>query len=189
MEKRDKTQQPVLTPELKKEIIELTTMTAIRAYHSEADKQMKVQLDKRIHNTKLLLKNYRDLKIHSEDSVYEASKADESAYEILSAMSDRDPNENYVESIKRSVGRTVIILNHVDEMLRIYEISCKRSQRPEDMRRYTTIYRLYIDTEREWSPQDVADDENVDLTTVYRDVKEAVRRLTALIFGIDGLKK
>ena len=55
------------------------------------------------------------------------------------------------------------------------------------MRRVRTIRRLYIDDDG-WSIADIAKDEVVDVSTVYKDIKEAEKRLTPRLFGIDGIR-
>lgn len=172
-----------LTPELKKEIVALT----IQTYQEEQEKQQKLIHNKKLRNTKLLLINYRGLVAHSESAIYEASQCDEDVYDILSLMSGRkSEQELYVESIKKSAGRTKLILEHIKKALIDYQMYCVRSKKEEEMRRCRTINRLYINPEP-WEVQDIAADENVDVSTVYKDVKEAIRRLTPRIFGIDGL--
>ena len=93
-----------------------------------------------------------------------------------------------VESIKTSVGRTQLIVEHVREMLRLYEISCERSKKPEDMRRYRIIKGLYLE-ENPKTIQEIADEEGIDISTAYKDLNAGIRRLTALIFGVDGLNQ
>ena len=91
-----------------------------------------------------------------------------------------------IESIRESVARTRLIIQHVNEMLAMYKIYCERSQRLEDMRRFRVIHGLYI-AEQSKSADEIADEECVETRTIYRDIDAAVERLTALIFGIDGL--
>ena len=172
-----------LTPELKKEIVELT----IKTYQEELEKQKKMAHDKKLRNTKLLLANYRGLVAHSNSAIYEASQCDEDVYDILCLMSGRKPDQElYVESIKKSAGRTKLILEHIRKALEDYELYCIRSKKEEEMRRCRTLKRLYIEDEP-WEIQDIANEEMVDVSTVYKDIKEAIRRLTPRIFGIDGL--
>lgn len=172
-----------LTPELKKEIVELT----IETYQEELEKQKKMAHDKKLRNTKLLLANYRGLVSHSNSAIYEASQCDEDVYDILCLMSGKKSDQElYVESIKKSAGRTKLILEHIRKAIEDYEMFCIRSKKEEEMRRCRTLKRLYIDDEP-WEIQDIANDEMVDVSTVYKDVKEAIRRLTPRIFGIDGL--
>lgn len=173
-----------LSPEMKKEIVELT----IETYNREIENQRKKQYDRKLRNTRLLLEHYREFVGLSERAVYEASQCDEDVYDILSLMSGRpSEQEMQVESIKKSAMRTTLILEHVRKALEDYETYCKRSKRDEEMRRFRTVCRLYIE-EEPWDVQMVAADESIDISTVYKDIKEATRRLTPRIFGIDGLR-
>lgn len=179
---------PILTPAMVKAVTELAVQEGIKAYHREAEGQRRVAMDKRLRNTKLLLKNFRELEAHSDNAVFELAKVqDGDLFDILDLMTrDSSDLDMQVESIKSSVGRTQLIVEHVREMLTLYKISCDRSDKPEDKRRYRTIERLYL-REEPWIAQEIADEEGIDISTVYKDLNEAVRRLTALIFGIDGL--
>lgn len=172
-----------LTPALKKEIVEL----AIATYKKESEKQRKIAADKMLHNTKVLMINYRGLLAHSESAIYEASQCDDDVYDILSLMAGKQSEkELYVESIKRSAAKTKLIIEHIKRAIDDYEMYCIRSKRDEEMRRFRTVKRLYIEQDA-WTVQDIAQDELVDISTVYKDIKEAIKRLTPRIFGIEGL--
>lgn len=183
-----KLQSPILTPAMVKAVIELAVQEGIKAYHREAEDQRRVAMDKRLRNTKLLLKNFRELEAHSNNAVFEMAQVqDGDLFDILDLMTkDSSDLDMQVESIKSSVERTQLIVEHVREMLTLYKLSCDRSDKPEDKRRYRTIERLYL-LEDPWNAQEIAEEEGIDISTVYKDLNEAVRRLTALIFGIDGL--
>lgn len=177
-----------LSPDQKKEIVEMAVEAGIKAYRSEAEKHKREVRDRRLRNTRLLMKNYRDLKEHTEKAVFEAATVkDDSLEEILSLMSEFTRDEaSSIDSIKESAAKTKLMMDHVDEMLRIYEASCERSKKPEDLRKFHVLYDLYI------SPDDLTLDEiarkyNVEERTAYRDLKDAISRLTALIFGVEGI--
>lgn len=174
-----------LSQDMMKEIAEY----AIDCYRDEQERSKKLRYDKRLRNTKLLLKNYRELVSHSENAIYEASQVeDEDLFDILEMMSGANDSQYYVESIKTSAARTSLIIEHVREMLALYEVYCDRSQKPEDKRRFRTIHALYIQDEPKTYEQ-IAEEENVETRTVYRDVDAAVEKLTFLIFGIDGMRR
>lgn len=174
---------PVLTPAMRKEIVELT----IKTYQEEMERQRKLAHDKRLRNTKLLLINYRGLLSHSESAIYEASQCDEDVYDVLYMMTGGKTDQQlYVDSIKKSAGRTKLILEHIKRAIDDYERYCVRTGKEEEMRRCRTIKRMYIEDDP-WEVQDIAERELVDVSTVYKDIKEAIRRLTPRIFGIDGL--
>lgn len=166
--------------------IRLGIKAAMDYLAEERAKSKKSRYDRRLHNTRLLLKNYRLFKQHAAGAIFNAKQVKESAVDILDGLDDTMITDHaYVEGIKKSQQRTVVILHHVDEMLRFYKISCEQSQKPEDMRRYRVIFSMYID-DRKLTAQQIAEKECVDDRTIYKDISAAVKPLSALIFGIDG---
>ena len=175
-----------LTAEQRREITELASRVAIEQYHKEADRNRKAIRDKRLHNTKLLMEKYRGFVEHSKSAVFEATQIDDDTdFETL--MSDLMGGDGTgkiptVRSIQESAAHTRIIVHHIDHMLEYYKFRCEHSPKPEEMRRYRTIYYLYI-ADDEKNAQQISEIENVDITTVYRDLKAGLRQLSALIFG------
>ena len=68
---------PKISEAQRKEIIETASRIAIEQYHKEADRAKKAAKNKRLHNTELLMKNYRKFVIHSESAIYDASQVDD----------------------------------------------------------------------------------------------------------------
>lgn len=162
----------------------------------ERKKERKGRYDRRLHNTRLLLKNYRVLKHHALDAVHTGARANEviseNAVDILDdleSMGFRKVDDRlYIESIKRSQQRTRIIIEHIDEMLRYWRIDCEQSGREEALRRYRIVFATYIGDDQ-IAAEDLARREHIEKRTVYKDIKAAMRPLSALIFGIDGIKQ
>lgn len=147
--------------------------------------------DKRLYNTKLLLKNYRMLNEHINSAVFEQQHIEEympeSAQDILDLMWQSNDSDVVVESIKQSVARTKIIMSHVNMMLELYETFCEKSSKEEDCRRWRVTKMMYISPEI-LSAEKIAEIEHIDKRTVYRDIDASIERISALIFGINGLK-
>ena len=150
----------------------------------------KARYDRRRASTKLLLRNYRSLIDHCESAIYDVSQVDDSETleEILEMMMGNRGGGFRIESIRTSAVRTRIILDHINTMLDLYQIYCTKSPKEEDARRYRVIYWLYLSDEPRTIPE-LAEDEHTDKRTIYRDIDNAVERLTALLFGIDGLNQ
>lgn len=147
--------------------------------------------DRRLRNTRLLLKHYRDLKVHdrladsSSDKIYE-----ENVIDILDDVEAIDDDEQYVQAISRTKKRTAVIIDHMNRALKYYETICK-NEGPLNERRYKIIRYMYIDpTENDTIPtyEEVSGKFNITIKTVGRDVKSAIEDLSILFFGIDGLK-
>lgn len=176
------------------EIIKLASATgakaALETFESEKRKSTKEWHDKRLFNTRLLLKNYRALNAHINSAVFEQKKIDEymqeSANDILELMWQKTDSDIVINSIKQSVERTKIIMAHVDMMLELYETFCMKSKKAEDKRRWRVTKAMYLDAEIS-SAEKIAKREHIDKRTVYRDIDAAVERISALIFGVSGL--
>ena len=186
-------ERPVLITLSKEDLQELMEKAAvvgakagIDRYEAELKDRQKKYRDKRYHNTKLLLRNYRMLQINAENSVFGRSQMEESAADILDNMMNMYNDEVIVESIKTSATRTAIIVSHVKTMLRMYQICCEQSGNEIDKRRYDIIYGLYI-SDPKITRKELMDKWNISSDTTYTDEKIAIERLSALIFGVDGL--
>ena len=93
--------------------------------------------------------------------------------------------EASVPSIMKSAAYTSTVVHHVQRMLDFYKRCCDVSQKPEDARRYRVIHYLYLaEPEEKKTFQQIADAETVDISTIYKDHKLALRQLSALFLGI-----
>lgn len=171
---------------------EVGAKAAIKAVERERKKFREQQYDRRYHNTKLLLQNYRHLNEHFKNAIFELGQAeeyDESFIDIMDLMTSHGYDDDlYVESIRNSTVRTKIIMTHVNRMLDVYGIMCERSNRADDKRHYRILRAMYID-DTPSTAQAIADREHIDKRTVYKDIDAAAAYLTALLYGISGIDK
>lgn len=175
-----------MNQKLTEEVTKLSAETAVKAamefLEKEKKQKEKAKKDWRLRNTKLLLKNYRSfvahsLEIHEEMDAFKKAKALEELY-----------SEDFaVESIKRSKQRTYAMVQFMERMLEVYRTMCEDSEQLEDMRRYQVICEMYIWGKKSTAEQ-VAKCHKIELRTVYRDINEAVKTLSVLIFGVDGIR-
>ena len=92
-----------------------------------------------------------------------------------------------IESIKRSATRTAIIVSHIETMFELYYTCCDRSPNREiEMRRYDAVWDMYM-AEDKLSVKEIAEKQHISRDSVYSDLRVGIDRLTALIFGVDGL--
>ena len=106
---------------------EVGANAGIDKYVEELKKSQKKRGDRRLHNTKLLLRNFRMLQENAENSVFGRTQMEESAADILESMMNIYNDVLVVESIKNSATRTGIIVSHVRTMLEIFEVCCEKS--------------------------------------------------------------
>ena len=174
------------------DIVKLAAETGAKAAMETLDKERQRErretVDRRLRNTKLLLRNYRVFQAHVANAVFEVEDY-ESPEEILAdlMMPGRD-NTLFVESIKKSVARTATIVKHMETMMALYKAYCSYNGTPEDERRWRVIDGLYINEQRRTVPE-LARAEGVVERTIYKDIDSACERIAALMFGVDGLKR
>lgn len=167
---------------------EIGAKEAIKAFEQERKKEYGQRTDRRLRNTKLLLRNYHMLKEHAENSVFGRTQMEESAMDILESMMSLYDSEVIIDSIRRSASRTAIIVSHIEVMLGLYESYCEKSVSSEvDMRRYNVLWDRYL-AEQPLNAKEIAKKYNMSRENVYSDLNIAIERISALIFGVDGLK-
>ena len=144
--------------------------------------------DSRLANTRLLLKNYRRLKLHFEEAVFDfdAEHAEDAPGAIWRILSTHFSGESaFIDSIWRSATKTATIIAHIDRMLAIYRKSCEG--RESDMRAWRTLEARYL-SEVPRSLDQIAEDEHVSRRTSERDLEAAVQAVGSLLFGVDGIR-
>lgn len=161
---------------------------ALKMFKQEQKKEQGKRADRRLRNTKLLLRNYHMLKEHAENSVFGRTQMEESAIDILESMMSFYDNEVIIESIKRSATRTAIIVSHIDTMFGLYEAYCNNApNRDVEMRRYEVVWDMYM-ADDVLSAKEIAVKQHMSKDNVYADLRVATEKLSALMFGVDGLK-
>ena len=139
--------------------------------------------DRRVHNTRLLLRNYRTLKEGCRNAVYQKAEDIET---ILDDIDSIDKDELVVEAIKRTASRTTVILAHIDKMLDLHRVYCNRHD-PIYRRQHKVIMAMYINKNRK-TRGELAEEYGVSTVTIHNDIKAATERISTLMFGVDGLK-
>lgn len=146
------------------------------------------RFDRRLRNTKLLLRNYNNFKMHCNNAVYTSKQLKSmNALDILDELENIDDESLYINSIKKTRDRTYIIVKHINRMLQLYKYSVEKSNDVNAIRGYEAIQMFYLSNEKKTYDQ-IAEDLNVSERTVFRDIKQGIEDLSALIFGIDGIR-
>lgn len=167
------------------DITEVATKVAMKVFDEQRIAYYKLMRDKKLRNTKLLIRKYRLLKDYSNNAVYDNfADIDGDTEEILSIMGVDMGERRKVQSIQNGVVVTSIIMSHIDTMLDCYKRKCEESSKPEVIRRWREVYSMYLADEC-MSSQEVADRENVSVSMVYQDLDIVYEDLSSMFFGID----
>ena len=189
MGKQDKTMRYVLTEEQIGNIAAIAAKEGIESYKEEHRRSEKERASKVKNSAKLLVTNYRRFKAMCSNATYSQNTvSDDELSEVIELMQGYHRNSEFeILSIKDKVVRTKMIMDHVDTMLEVFRKQCEAAIDPEESRRYRVIEGLYLLPEPK-SIRDIAEEEAITTSTVYRDCDKAYKRLAILLFGIDGLR-
>ena len=148
-------------------------------------KDKEINYDKRLYNTKLLLRNYKTLKQHYESAITSIQEIeyDEITQELKEGFGSF--SLTYIKSILRTKGRTIIMVNHIDRLLGHYRFKTELIG-GESLRQYNIINGLYL-SDVKLTMEQLAEMNNCSISTVKRDHSKAINELSVLFFGIDGL--
>lgn len=175
-----------LSPETIDAITKTASATAIAEYEKIKAQTCQEQKDKRLRNTKLLMKNYRKFAEYNSHAIYETAQicqaCDNDALFSLAGISPGD--KFHVESIRNGVATTRIIVEHIDTMLDVYKSRCEKSPKAEKQRRWRVLQATYLSSE-DLSPAEISEQEHISLSQFYDDINNACEDLTPLLFGLD----
>lgn len=147
--------------------------------------------DRRLRNTRLLLKHYRNLKAHN--SIAENTTVrvcNENAIDVLDDIESIADEEQYVQALSRTKIRTLIIVGHINKAMLYYRAICKAEDKLKE-RRYNIISYMYLEPSEDDvvpSYEEAAEHFGLNVKTIGRDIRLAIEDLSILFFGIDGIK-
>lgn len=160
--------------------------SAVKYFLKLQKEDRKERHDRRLHNIKMLLQNYRMLKINSEEAVYSLEQI-ESPYDIFEDMMQGKDGTLQIDSIKKSAARTKIIVDHIEKMIGLYQVYTSREDAdPIEQRRFDVLNDLYL-SDVKLGAKEVADKYGISKESVYSDRSIALENMAALVFGVDGL--
>lgn len=154
------------------DLIEKAVKSAIREYSKEQKTEKK---RKALHNTKLLLKNYRKIQQSIEEAVYEIRQL-EQEYVVLN-----DSDELYIESIRRSKLKSLIVITHIDKALALVQEECNRKGTPE---KYNAFISCMLDG---MTYDDAAKEYLSSKPSISRWINDITKEVSIQLFGVEGV--
>ena len=181
--------KPKIYNNLDPDILNQITVFIIDTLREEESKLIKVRHDRKRANIRLLLRKYREIVKHVDEAVFQAAQVDNDVklHELIEMMGGGRHESFHLDSMRENVATARLLVDHMNRMLETYRLTCENSSREEDRRRYRVLYHMYISPEPK-TPEEIAEEEYVDKSTVYRDIDAAADRLAVLFFGVYGLK-
>lgn len=157
---------------------------------NELEKRKKQKADEhrdyRLHNTKMLLKNYRKFVgfLDTADFKIEEIEEAETREWFRNMYNPSNNSDQVVSSIKTAAVKTRIMVEHVKTVLKAYHEYCEGIGTEITRRRYEAVYGMYI-SPKPMTKEEIAKKWFVDGRTVQRDLVIAEQEISSLMFGID----
>ena len=160
------------------QIIDKSVRQAIRDYDEIQRNERK---KKALHNTRLLLKNYDKIKKSIQLAADELNEDIESAGIDFTNLTDIDGDRLYIDSIRRSKARSLIIISHIDNAIEAMLFEKDRQGVPEKVAVFKSC--LF----EGMSYEDAASQYNTSVASVSRWIKDLTREMSIYLFGVDGV--
>lgn len=170
--------------EVYKQMVAEATENAVKQLEKQRQDKIKNKYDRRLRNTEMLLRNYNSFKEHAENATYTDIK-DNGLEDVFDYDSEID--DLFINSILKTKRRTEIILKHINNCLEYYNLKCLASER-EDIQRRSQVIKMLYTNEETMTFEDIAEELNCTTKTVSNTKKAAIKELSVLFFGIDGVK-
>jgi hypothetical protein len=168
------------------EDLKLLTEAVITIHEERKTVERKKEIDTRLRNIRLVLKNYRKFKDFAQEAIIDIKQANK---ELGYILDDLRTNEDLrVVSIMQTRERTLVMIAHVDKMIDVYRGMCAASRDPGDIRRWNIFYDFYINPTVKPTADELSDKFSIDRSTVFDDINRVCEELSPLFFGFNGLK-
>lgn len=173
------------------EVIEMATQIGVSIAFEKFEflqmENFKQKQQRRIDNTRELLKHYRKLRLHAKKAVYKGQYSKRvSPIEILDDIDNSEP-ELIIDSIKKSSAQTYIIISHIGKMIEIYKQLAYTSKDEIEINKYKSIEAYYINPNKS-SIEKIAENMSYSSRQIERYIDDAIEDISGLIFGIESLK-
>ena len=158
-----------LTEDQLKLITEVVSEQAIKIYKEDEEKREVTKRDYRLHNIKLLLKNYRALVLHCEELKDELEEFNETSIQELDIETI---SLESIESIKHSKRKSISMVYFIQGKMEAYKRSCNENE----LKYYHVLEKRYLSSTK-YTIAQIAELENIDERTVHRYLKKAIEDL------------
>lgn len=142
--------------------------------HGKQEKQFQKKQSHLFHNTRLLLKNYHQLKAHTatvKEGIEESKRT---------PWNDERLDLN---SLWQNKAKTVKLMRHVDDSLDAYKKLCAQTK----SRGYYLIYLKFIEAGG-MTDENLGREYHVSRQAISKQLKSAIDELSVILYGADGVK-
>lgn len=148
-----------------------------RVIQEAMETERQIQRKQILHNTRILMEQYIEMRRHCENAVSESEEMDSAEFAVFK-------NERaYLESVRRSKLKTAMMITNID---RAMEELREEYQEKRLLYKYESFRLHYVEG---LSYEEIAERQNCGKNTPARWAKELIRKMSVKLFGVDGIEK
>lgn len=168
---------------LAKDQIDLIATKVLEINKKQRDTEEREKKDRRLRNTKLLLRNYHSFRKYvarAKMDLWEDERVTDVHALILNG-------EDLVKSIKESTQRTLVMIRHLDRALEALKFVCEQEKdtNKASSKQYEILKARFLDRD---TIEAIAETYFINERSVYKAIDAAAERLSIMLFGVYGLK-
>lgn len=166
------------------EVTQIATLKAIEVFNEQKEDELRKEKDKKLHNTKLLLKHYQEFKLYIDKTRGQEATAKLTTEDknVMATITFGD-EEEIINSIKVTTKRTVAMVQYIDKALETLEFMYKQEKNERD---FNVLKKRYMEG---WTIPKLAEFHYMHERSVYKVLDNVTERLSVLLFGIYGVDK
>lgn len=166
--------------DLSEKQMENIAAAVLEVYRKQAETEKKQEQDRRLRNTKLLLKNYQTFKKYAETAVGHEEPEEVDIRELILN------GEDLVRSIRQTTSRTLIMIKHMDKAMDALKYICEQEEKEQlpTGKHYEILKMRFIEGR---AISEIADEYHLNVRSVYKAIDAGAERLSVMLFGVYGL--
>lgn len=154
-------------------IVQSTVDATLSKIKSQEKKETKAQKENALFNTKLLVKNYRELKAHCDIIPQQIEEL---------AGHDFDSEKMSLDTLMTEKAKTYKMMLYVDAAIMIYKDLCFQSDNVAKERRFKVLDDLFISS-YPLTVELISEKFYISKKQIYNDRDKAIRELSTILFG------
>ncbi len=156
--------------------LEIISAAAISEYQKENKREKKQIEDNRLFNTRLVIYNYRELKIHCNTIPKQVIEFEDSIF---------DEEKLTLETLMKERAKTYAMMEYIDLMWNAYEQHAKTRDELYQ-RRFNIINNLFV-ADSPLTVAELSERHHISVPLIYKDRNKGISNFSVFLFGMKVL--
>lgn len=169
------------------QIATVAAAIGVESYRKELSDARREAFKRKKQKTKDILSSYRRLKRLVEDTkTFTEDEKAEYRWKFIEDLMDAGPVDKFDRIIideEKKRQENLYTIYWIENAMTLYRTECEHARDEEERRRYKVIELMYLN-EDAMTPDEIAENQHISRSTVFRDINAAIGILTVYLFGL-----